>query len=524
MAIANAYAAYKRTYIDPAQALPGSRFSRLGTLYDQWWAYYSGAAFDIGNAAFWSAYKGKYQLYRSIRPLLNPVRRLVGFYSGHIYPGVLSDDGANLPAGTQLAIPFPADMDPTLRAAIAQLWQWSLWQQGKSLMVIYGAALGECLVEVVDAPSRGKVYWRVAHPAEVADLVLNDQGDVQAYALEYDYTDSSDGRTHTYRKEVDRERFATYRDRQPFDYSGGETGPEWPNPYGFVPAAWVRHTVLGGDHGEPCWISQQGKIDELCGLASHIRDQVHKLVDPPIGMAGVSAGTLRRIGEQSAASAAAKDTAEVDSGTAARRDGLQLYTMPAEGKVLPIVGDLNIADALEAEKALLEELERDFPELGMYQRLREMSQVTGPGADRMMGDVRARRDEAAANYDAQMIKLHQMGVAIAGFRASSGAWGVLTEQQRKFLPFGLQSYERGDLDHTILPRPLVPVTEEEQLNNAVLKQSLGVSQTVLLAELGYDEIQIAAMKAEKQADARAMGDRLLAQFNRGTDLEGGEED
>jgi hypothetical protein len=74
----------------------------------------------------------KQGLYRHIRLIYNPTRRLVDFYPRVVYPGVLSEDGLNLPDGIQSAVPFPKDMPPKLKKAIAQFWQWSNFASLKS--------------------------------------------------------------------------------------------------------------------------------------------------------------------------------------------------------------------------------------------------------------------------------------------------------------------------------------------------------------------------------------------------------
>ncbi len=123
-----------------------------------------------------------------------------------------------------------------------------------------------------------------------------------------------------------------------------------------------------------------------------------------------------------------------------------------------------------------------------------MSQVTGPAASRLVGDVASRFAEAAASYDQANIKLFQMAVAIAGFRANSGAWGTLNRQQQKFTPFDLESYERGDLDMSIMPRPLlVPTRSEIGLENELMWKGVwyaaqsGVPAEFVLREAGWTE-------------------------------------
>jgi hypothetical protein len=115
-------------------------------------------------------------------------------------------------------------------------------------------------------------------------------------------------------------------------------------------------------------------------------------------------------------------------------------------------------------ESLTGEIERDHPELGMYNQLREMSQVTGPGASRLFGDVEALVMDAQANYDTQTIKALQMAVAIGGWRLSQGDWIQGTRQQQAFAGFDLDSFKAGDLDFEIEERPLIPVTEEEELS------------------------------------------------------------
>src|SRR5687767_10612431 len=82
------------------------------------WAYYENSQFE--NIAAWASYRSNYVLYRNIRSIYNPARRLVNFYVAQVYPGMLSEDGEELPDGVPLAIPFSSDTDPKLTSATAQ--------------------------------------------------------------------------------------------------------------------------------------------------------------------------------------------------------------------------------------------------------------------------------------------------------------------------------------------------------------------------------------------------------------------
>lgn len=434
-------------------------------LYDYRWHLYQNSVFD--DATVWYRYRQRYGLYRYIRPIYNPVRRLVDFYSGVVYPGVLAVDAKRLPDGTALAIPLADDIDPQLRNAIGQLWQWSNWQDGMSLMVTYGAALGDVLVEAVDELDRGKVTFDIVWPGLVADLELDSTGNVKAYAIEYDIEDE-DGKKYTYRKEVSDERIAEFRDR--------DTIREDVNPYGFAPAVWCKHTNVGGNYGSPA-VRNVGKIDELNEIASHAHDRAHAVLSSPILVAGEGVQAL---------------TAEV---TEAKRVATQDMSNPTSGReTVKILKANNGAmstvqlpegEALNYMAQLIVEIEEDHPELTMYKKLREMSQVTGPAAEVLVGDAGAYIQKARAAYDTQSIKLMQMSVAIAGWRANSGVWGgrnrSLTRQQQAFMPFDLESYQAGELDFEVLPRNLFPVVKDDMTNNQT-RQQINAARALLESE------------------------------------------
>jgi hypothetical protein len=343
--------------------------------------------------------------------------------------------------------------------AIAQFWQWSNWQSGNKIMVRYGAITGNSLVEIVDDVERGKVSASVRWPGLISDLELDGVGNVKSYALEYN-SDDEDGNSFTYRKEVDKESFRYFRDDKPFT-PPDKLASEEENPYGFVPAVFCKHIDEGGDWGSPAIAGAIGKIDEINGLASHTHDHVDRSIESP----GIIAtdGKVGRIGEDRTSRTA--DEYSSVSDTKEKNARMLILKAPADAKWIPMASALDPATVVPLIDKALMELEHDFPELSMYTELRKMSQVTGPGAARMMGDVYGRVLEVAANYDQQSIKLFGMAAAIGGMRLAEGkgGWKQKTAQQVKFGPFDLTSYGKGDLDHSILPRPLVPMTEADQI-------------------------------------------------------------
>lgn len=432
--------AFLRYYSDPAGSLAGELFEQRDRLFQMRWQYYTNEALE--DATLWALYKSQYKLYRNTSSLFNPTRRLVDFYAGMIYPGFVNVDGEPAP-GMRNAVPLADDTDPALRSAIAQFLRWTNWQSKKSLYVRYGAALGCVLVEVVDDVERGKIYLGSNWPGFVSDLSLDTQGNVRMYELTYDAVDG-DGVEYEYRKRVDKGKIVYYRNDEEIESLA--------NPYGFVPAVWVRHIDMGEDIGAPA-LRNQGKMDRLNSLASHTVFNIHKQMQAPILAAG-SGGFSSLFGETSKRAGEQQETpADVEA--------LSILKGPADSRFETI--QVSTEEALPMIDKLLAEIEADHPELTFYQQMRDMQTVTGPAASRLMGDVEAPVYEAQAAYDQQFVKLCQMAVAIGGWRLSTGAWPQPTGQQQAFAGFDLDSYDAGNLDFTLLPRPLVPLTALEEL-------------------------------------------------------------
>lgn len=506
-----------RPYEDPATSYQQRSFVSQQQQYSLLWAYYNSSVFDrtvqtamsyhlYGNSATpmypynpFSAYKSNYNLYRNIRPIYNPTRRLVDFYAGNVYPGVLSEDGKTLPDGVPLAIPFAEDTDPALKSAIAQFWQWSNWQAKKGLLVRFGAALGSVLVEIVDDVESGVVTADIVWPGFIYDLELDGAGNVKVYMIEYSVRED-DGTTYVFTKIVDDMTIQYFKDHEPYDYGNGSVIS---HPYGFCPAIWIKHQDVGGNHGSPAIAGSLGKIDELNNLASHVHDQIHKIIAAPAVMWSTGSPTKLFDGKKRGI------TNEYDTPQASEEETVQLLKGPADGHMDSLAGELSLSDSALYMQHLIKEIESDHPELAFNRELREMTQVTGPGAARIASDVVGHLTEAQAIYDQGTVSMQRMVVAIAGFRANSGAWGKLNKQQQKFTPFDLTSYASGNLDMAIMPRPLLVPTK---LEIAQEKQALwlgvqaatssGAPLPFALADAGFSDEELTELQSQLDAQQK----------------------
>jgi len=437
-----AAAAFVRAYSDPAATATEQDQKARAGVYATRWAYYTNGAFE--DLAAWQLYKSTHRLYRGHRSVYNPTRSLVDFYAAMVYPGVVTAFPARYPESTAIAFPLPEATAEALRRALEQLWTWSNWQTEKSVVVRWGAALGDVLCEVVDDPASGKVYPDRIHPAHVKSLTLDKAGHVKAYELEYPAVDG-DGREYTYGKVVNQTEIVVLRN--------GQTVSRAANPYGFAPACWFRHTSEGDQWGAPA-LRSMSKLDELNGLVAHAHDNLHKLMAAPPIVA--TDGGLQRVGER-VKRGASEDLSPGDAET--------LDLLKAGPNTSIVTVGLDTQAALAYIDKLTAEIEREHPEIVFWERLRDMSSVTGPAADRLMGDVRGYVLDAQMAYDQQMVKLFQMTIAIAGWRLAQreDGWRQPTAQQMAFAGFDLDSYKAGDLDFYLLPRPIIAPTPLERI-------------------------------------------------------------
>lgn len=484
----------------------------IADIYTWRWNLYTGDAFSTLAAT--SPYLRDTRIYANTRLLYKHVSAVVTFYQGTVYQGDLSTDGQPLPDGTRGAIPIDPQVkgeeaQQQLMTALSELFSAWNWKQNMTLRPMYGSALGDVLTELVDEPARGLAYPSIVWPGYVKDIDLDYVGNVKAYTLEYMVTEKDDyGNTETYKftKMVDKEAFRYFKRDEPFDYYGD--GAVVKNPYGFVPAIWDRHQIRWGVRGAAATDSTWQALQELNALLSHGKDFQHKAFAAPIvvrgritspGQTAVQLGTPPTTQQQAAASAENIDFLQGDENAG------------IEQPVFDIGQTLAMADRIK--EGILDE----NPEASFYAQLRSMSQVTAPGAERLLGDAVSRCRLVRAGYDMNTVKLFQMAIAMNGMRANlpagrAGGWArPLTARQLVFKPYDLDSYKKGLMDFSISDRPVVLPTESERLALIAQRESLvtryGLKQAGvdaadidrIMQDRGYDLIADMATDAREDA-------------------------
>lgn len=455
--------------------------------YDHYWNYYDNAVYSQ-LVAYANQHKEFAKLGRFTRAIYNPVNRLVNLYVAKTYGG--SIDYETMLKG---AIPI-AQLDDRARLALARVYQWSNMASQKSLLVRYGALMGDFGIKVCDDPFRQQVRLEVLHPSYIKYTECDATGAVTKAVIEYDVTENEPGgmatgnirqTTYKYTETIDATEFVTYKDGKEFGFYPDETGtltPRWANRYGFVPLALGKHMDAGRAWGMNAFHASLPKIDEINDAASILNDQIRKAVNVLWYYAGVS-------GEE-----------ELDVSTETKDEIPAVYG-PAGSQPYPMVAPVDLAAASVNVQNLLLELERDMPELALH-RVREAGQMTAPGIKAGYSDAIDRIIEARGNYDGTVVRANSMALAIGGEQGYPGVQG-----------FRLVDYTRGNLMHSIAERPVIEDELDKNTRVTILMQS-GAPERAVWQELGIPEDTInqwEMMQQQKQeADIQRQIDILVA--------------
>lgn len=448
--------------------------------------YYNNRVYDT-LASQSGALKTRQSLYRWIRGVHNPVARLVDLYPAKVYGGSL-----DLETGTTGAIPLVCK--PPLAEAIIALWKTSNWGTEKTTFVWRGAMLGDTFIKLVNDASEQYVCMETLHPGKVNEWRKDASGSIIFMAIEYDvYEDTTATNTrYRYREEITPDGFATFKDGKPFAYY--EQGATWENPYGFVPVVHAQHHNLGLDSGASCFHTSRQKIDELNNAASLLNDQIAKVINPVWFATG---------GQR----------ADIDLSQSAR-DSIPIVYGKTGATMTALVNNLDIVGARANIDSLIKEVEKDMPELTLYE-LRAQGLASGVAVKRMYEDAVNRIKGASGSYDAALAMAQSMGVAMGAYHRYAGYEG-----------FRLEDFKRGNLYHVIKERSAFDETLDKQARIAALaqvKDQPPALARLTLRELDFDEATIEEVLAEMAegaaqdaaAAARAFGKSMFGEDENG---------
>jgi hypothetical protein len=413
--------------------------------YAIYWAMYENTAFrDIHKWA--RAYRASFGLYKYIRGIYNPSYRLGEFWKSHLIGGAL-DPAAGDGESVKSALPI-LTQNERLRPALSNLWRASNWGVNKDILAQHGTILGDAVVMIVDDTERQKVYLDVVHPGILADVSLDRWGNVKGYVLEEERTHPETGKAVTYREEATRDGFdvvyKTFANGNPYAWDGESAN--WTVSYGFVPMVFIQHNNVGLGWGWSELHPGRVKFNEADDLGSNLNDFIRINRNAPFLLAGV-----RNPKDKSDTNPRTEKTGATPTNKQAGREEAPVLYGDVGATAIPLVSDMSVADATAQLATVLQELERDYPELN-----NNLYNVTGDISGRALRvhrePVEDRVRQRRTNYDDAIVRAQQMAIAIGGYRDYPGYEG-----------FGLDSFAAGALDHSIADRPVFREDPMEKL-------------------------------------------------------------
>jgi hypothetical protein len=477
--------------------------------YALYWALYENSVYRNVHT-FAKSYRAAFGLYQHIRSIYSPAQRLGTFYQTHLMGGML-DPKAGTGDKIASALPIAMDTDSTaLRAALARLWRDSNWNTKKDVYTLQGSIYGDIGLEVVHDTIKERVYLEVVHPGKIESVDMDNYGNVKGYTrCESKPDPTGKQKTVNYKEVVRRDGdlvvYQTFLNDMPYDWSGN--GAEWLVAYGFVPLVMVKHSDVGMDWGWSVFHAGLPKFREVDDLASALNDYVRKMVNAPM---------LYNFAKSAATPTVPQTANSATNLEPGRQQVPALYVNQESAKGQPLVTELNIAAVGGEIERLLTALEEEYPELKVMKLQTAGGDASGRALRYAQQPAGANAQRARNNYDAALVKAHQMAIAIGGEYGYDG-----------YVGFGLDSYAAGKLDHSIGERPVFAVDPLDRIEednafwtSAKVAVDAGYDLELYLADQGWDEAKIAkylSKKAERDAKAQAQFQQQQAANNQNAD-------
>lgn len=417
----------------PAKEADYNDYDARRVRYDILWSFYESTAYRTIHS--WSvAYKNQLALYKWLRAIRNPAHTIGEFMVGHIWGGQLDPT-----AGNGGAIPIETDNE-ALRSAISEIWKWSQWWRNKDTLTRFGAVLGDVGLRVIDDVERKHVYLEIVHPSHIKAVTLDPFGNCKGYEYVEDRIDDK-GRVAVYSEVVSRDGdlvvYRTFRDGKP--YAWNDETAEWTNAYGFVPFVLIKHIDVGLDWGWSEFHAAASRIREVDELTSMLSDHLRKTIDPLWLMKKVSLPGTRL----------STTTATTDIPEPGREEIRAIWNLPADADAKALTTTLDIAAVTGHIDKIMLSLETDYPEIKVDLATPGNS-ISGRALRIARQPLESRVLQRRVAYDAALIAVNNMAMAIGGYRGYDGYKG-----------FGLDSYGAGKLEHSIGFRPVFEEDPED---------------------------------------------------------------
>lgn len=497
----------------------GSFYSRE-TRYAQLWALAQQQAYrDILGT---SGERDTYGMSFGVRDLFGVAYQLGEFGTAHIQGGDLdihAGDGVSAPS----ALPIIMDVEkPEVRDGIAELWKRNNWQIQKDIATRFGTRLGDVFLEVSDDADAKTIRQYVHLPSKVLWHDLSNEGNVEAYELQY-YRPDPRYKAANERKDAPRPpdvlyneivrpspdgigyQWQTYLNGDLFAWPGNP-GSEWIiSDLPFAPLVKIQHCNIGLGWGMAEAHASLSHARECADLASCLTDWGRRALHAPFLMSGMQdpskAGA--RAGGPAAPIPSFRPTvnygdsqygpwSQADRENQSRSSDNYLYEPNESAHAQSLLQPMPV-DSLGAQiDRVRSKMVGDYPELS-FERIRVSGDASAEAIREARKPAEAKVYARRVEYDAGSARAFKMALTYGGLRG-----------YRHYEPFRVTDYLDGDLDFRIGPRPaFTPDPSEETADRLAKYMSMkaaidaGLSQTIAMKEAGYSDKDIEDMKAEQ---------------------------
>lgn len=442
-----------------------------------------------------------------IKPLRNPSYRVVEFYAAKMWPGPVAT-GIPLVGGKR-------QME-----AVEQIWQWSNLATEKQAMARNFPMYGDLFLKVATRSNAAgaveRVYIQNLEPQTVTELDTDERSyvtyirlDIPQYRRKRDGT--GDGYTLTEVWNKAEQSFQRWKHKRPvgttLDQLGAPVEARGFAEFGidFVPIVWQPFRHIGDQRGMAAITPALDKIDEANRQATRLHQMLFRYNKP---LWAATAGGNDATGRPLPPPRLGIDGAKLELSADPNTD--DIVRLPGMAALTPLVPSVDYAGALEVIRDQMSEIRQDLPEM-VYSQLQERSDLSGVAIRYLLEAAIDRAVEARGNGDAALVRANQMALTIG---------------QTAGLFAGLGTYEAGDFEHQIGPRPVLSLAELDRAQIVATYVGAGIPAGTAARRAGWTNEEITAMATEKaDADAKAQAGIAAAmlnaqeQFDRGQPVE-----
>jgi hypothetical protein len=344
---------------------------------------------------------------------------------------------------------------------IHQVWTWSNWAQKKQVFIRQQSMLGNAFIYVASRPGpdgerADRVYFHLPEPEHVTDIDTDERGFLTYYRSDVPVRDRDDPDnpyvvTEEWWKDHDSYRRWTkpVKSYDPKNLGTPDTHGDkaMRSDFGidFVPVVHAKALDTGDTYGMAWIIPALEKQHEVNRKATALSQQLYRH--------GKAKWLLQGTGGQTNGVYAPPPPIQTNAAGEVEWHGEMALTAPAGWGIVPLIPNLPFAAHMQGISDDLTHLaETDLPILNWYRLSQSGNDASGRALQTLLKPAIAQVEEARGNAETALARADAMALTIGQFAKLPG-----------FEAATIGTYEDGSFEHQFKARPVVPGSEEEEV-------------------------------------------------------------